>query len=100
MKISQKMLSYDTTCSTLNYAGVKVNGMRDYSAINRKGLTQTTKKGIPLLARYAITVYPAIVNHDDGSGDDGKQIMFNGTGQAQSLVQCVFFGAPNNWGHT
>ena len=42
-------------------------------------------------------MYPALVNHDDGVGFDGKQILYDGTGQAQSLIQCVFFGAPNNW---
>lgn len=98
MSITQKYLSYDNiTAGAGDFTPYTVQGMRDLSMANRKGLAQTTRKGVPLLAKYAVTVTPAI-HHDDSSDPDGNTF-FNGTGTDKSnhIVVARFYGAPNNW---
>lgn len=100
MKITQKLLSYQHQVSDSGYTSGKINGARDLSALNRKGVTMTDKKGVPYLYRYAITCYPAIQRANPAIGDDGTGILYGGaaaTSQGDQLIQLTFLGAPNTW---
>ena len=99
MKITQKLLSYQHQVSDANYTTGKINGARDLSALNRKGVTMTDKKGVPYLYRYAITCYPAIHRSNDGV-TSGTSILYGGeaaSGQDDQIIQLSFLGAPNTW---
>ena len=97
MKVTQKLLTYNIEdVSSATYTGKIINGPRDLSAMNRKDIMQTTKKGVPLLYRYAVTVYPSIVK--SGGSPAGFHLLNNASsGQSQKVVQTIFYGAPNNW---
>ena len=101
MKITQKLLSYQHQVSDANYTSGKINGARDLSALNRKGVTMTDKKGVPYLYRYAITCYPAIVRaNPDEAGDSGTGILYgnhDASSQDDQIIQLSFLGAPNTW---
>lgn len=97
MKVTAKTLSYNIEdVSSNTYTGTVVNGARDLSALNRKDIMQTTKKGVPLLYRYAVTVYPSAVK--SGGSPAGFHLLNNtDSGQSQKVVQTTFYAAPNNW---
>lgn len=100
MKITQKILSYQHQISDNNYTEGKINGARDLSALNRKGVAMTDKKGVPYIFRYAVTCYPAIQRGDDTVGDQGTGILYGGaaaTSQDDQIIQLSFLGAPNTW---
>ena len=99
MSITQKYLSYDNiTCAAGDFTPYTVNGMRDLSMANRKGLAQTTRKGVPLLAKYAVTISPAIF-HNGTSSPDGNTLFQSADAVDSGNTQVIarFYGAPNNW---
>ena len=100
MQISQKYLAYDRiTCGAGDFTPYTVKGIRDLSAVNRKGLSATTKKGVPLLAKYAVTITPSMY-HEETSDPDGNSLYKPPALQAdisKNVVMVRFYGAPNNW---
>ncbi len=123
MKISQKALNYEIT----NIDGdspldSKCNLFRDYSATNRKGLTMTTRKGVPLMARIQVTATAGTIDmsgsggstadvalsatgdgstefdtHDGTAPTAGEPFVTTTTSMKDNVLQMRFYGCSNGW---
>ena len=60
---------------------------KDLSIVNRRGYASTTRKGVPLIFRVGLTVYP--------SGLDGSGYVTSVSSDVKTTVKAL--GAPNNW---
>lgn len=77
--------------ATESVAGL-LNLPRDFSAINRQHWMQTTKKGVPLIYRVALTISPTIADGDDAGSY--QEVFSSDT----NLLQRVrILTANNNW---
>lgn len=100
-KITQRFLSYESTPAANGLDGeeatyTKINFCRDHSATSRGHVQHTTAKGVPLVYRYLVKVYPKLVDMASSGGpdEDTTGIIAIDT-NALALVQ--FFGTGNNW---
>jgi len=97
MKITQKRANYNTTVGDTGFSGHIHDMAKDFSMLNRKGIPQTTSKGVPYLFTLAVTTYPALVKNAPTGGANSTDYLYNGTSQEQAMVTNCFYGAPNNW---
>ncbi len=109
VKITQKSLMYPETNIDGNTANdSKINLFRDYSAVNRKGLSATTRKGVPLVMKVAITATAGKVDMAS-SGGSTADLAYTSTGDVsvsgsdpavaspRNIMQVRFYGATNGW---
>lgn len=97
MKITQKRANYNTTVGDSGFSGNLHDMARDFSMLNRKGLTQTTSKGVPYVFTLAVTTYPSLVKNAPTGGANSTDYLYDGTSQESAMVTNVFYGAGNNW---
>lgn len=124
-KITQTQLNYKIT--SIGGAGATsnlINACKDFSLTNRKHVEMTTRKGVPLIYRLAVSAYGGIIDQS-GSGTSvadsvltatadgtstttfsdvssvGEDADFEGTvtttSAGDNVVVIKFFGTLNNW---
>lgn len=119
-KVTQTQLNYKIT--NIDGAGATsdlLNGCKDLSALNRKHIEQTTRSGVPLVYRFAVSAYSGIIDMAGSGGAVGDQLLSatpDGFTDAQdvdssaskdfemvstslkdNIVVIKFFGTLNNW---
>ena len=90
MKIptQRKMMYAGASVSNGVFAATHIlNVPKDLSILNRRGYASTTSKGVPLVYRCALTVYPSLI---DGSG-----YTVTVSTDVRTTVKAV--GCQNNW---
>jgi len=109
VKITQKTLAYEETHIDGDEVQVgKINLFRDYSAVNRKGLSATTKKGVPLVMKVAITATAGKVDQSQ-SGGSTADLAYTTTHDTtvsgsdpkvdspRNILQIRMYGCSNGW---
>ena len=106
IKISQKKLNYTVTDSAVSQGGDGTghdaalnfyrtwNLVRDWSSVNRRGLTQTDSDGTPHVFGVNVAAYGSRIG---GSGDTGADESLSGDDISGSLVTVRFYGVANTW---
>ncbi len=126
-KVTQKRINYRITNIDGDGATASIiNSFRDLSALNRKHAEMTTRKGVPLVARYAVSAYGGIIDMSGSGGStadlalsatadgltttsnieaDGSspeagedfEISTTTTSKDDNVIVLRFFGTLNNW---
>ncbi len=122
-KVTQKRINYRIT--NIDGGGATaniINSFRDLSALNRKHAEMTTRKGVPLVARYAVSAYGGIIDmsgsggstadlalsatadgltefdeHDGSTPEAGDPFVTTTTSANDNVIVLRFFGTLNNW---
>lgn len=121
--VTQTMLNYKIT--NIDGAGATsdlLNSCKDLSAVNRKHIEMTTRKGVPLVFRFAVSAYGGIIDqsgsgtstadsvltattdgtsewdtHDGTAPLAGEPFVTTSTSASDNVVVIKFFGTLNNW---
>lgn len=105
MKISQKKLNYtvaDSTSQGSDGSGHDAalpfyktfNLVRDWSAVNRRGLTQTDGEGTPHVFGVNVAAYGSVIGHSSATGVDES---LSDDDVSNALVTVRFYGVSNTW---